>query len=233
MRFHWGRTEHESNSIADLRPPMRAPIINGVKRRIRNFVLLSAVVPFSVAIVTTGTANAAEPEPATSSVQQAAPRGDPLEPLVNLVAQRLKTGDTVSSAKFGTPSPIEDPAREKVELDSAAAMATKQGLDPNATRKIFSDQIQANKVVQYGLYSRWTSHPDQVPKTRADLNKIRTQLNTITAALIRDLATTRTARSGTGCRTQLQSAERSVSRAEHFDALHVDAFHRALTSICT
>jgi chorismate mutase len=194
---------------------------------------LSAVVPFSVAVVTTGTANAAEPEPATPSVQHAAPLADPLEPLVNLVAQRLNTGDTVASAKFGTPSPIEDPAREKVELDSTAAMATKQGLDPNAIRKVFSDQIQANKVVQYGLYSRWTSHPDQVPKTRADLNKIRTQLDTITIALIRDLATTRTARSGAGCRTQLQSAERSVSRAEHFDALHVDAFQRALISICT
>jgi chorismate mutase len=186
-----------------------------------------------MALVSVGTANAATAAPAASAAQHATRRGDPLEPLVKLVAQRLTTADAVSSAKFGTPSPVDDPAREKVELDAAAAMATKQGLDPNATRKIFSDQIQANKVVQYGLYSRWTALPNKVPKTKADLTKIRTQLDTITVDLIRDLAATKSARSGSGCKTELRSAERSVSRADHFDALHVESFNRALVSICT
>lgn len=112
-------------------------------------------------------------------------------------------------------------------------MATKQGLDPNATRKIFSDQIQANKVVQYGLYSRWTALPNEIPKIKADLTKLRTQLDTITNDLIRDLAATKTARSASGCKSDLQSTERSVSRANHFDALHVQAFNRALISVCT
>ena len=195
--------------------------------------MLTAVAPFLLALVATGTANAATSAPAVPSAQHATGRSDSLEPLVNLLAQRLKTADSVSTAKYGTPSPVDDPAREKTELDSAAAMATKQGLDPNATRKIFSDQIQANKVVQYGLYSRWTALPNEILETKANLTKLRTQLDTITNDLIRDLAATKTTRRGSGCTAHLHSAERSVSRANHFDALHVQAFDRALTSVCT
>jgi chorismate mutase len=200
---------------------------------VRNFVVAAAVIPFSLALVAAGTANAATSAPAVSSAQHATGRSDSLQPLVSLLAQRLKTADSVSTAKYGTPSPVDDPAREKTELDSAAAMATKQGLDPNATRKIFSDQIQANKVVQYGLYSRWTALPNEIPTTKADLTELRTQLDTITTDLIRDLAATKAARSSSGCEAHLQSTERSVSRANHFDALHVQAFNRALVSVCT
>jgi chorismate mutase len=195
--------------------------------------VLAAVTPFSLALVAAGTANAATSAPTVSSAQHATRRGDSLEPLVNLLAQRLKTADSVSTAKYGTPSPVDNPAREKTELDSAAAMATKRGLDPNTTRKIFSDQFQASKVVQYGLYSRWTALPNEILKTKADLTKLRTQLDTITDDLIRDLAATKTTRSGPGCKARLQSAERRVSRANHFDPLHVEAFNRALISVCT
>ncbi|GAA1189246.1 chorismate mutase [Pseudonocardia alaniniphila] len=204
-----------------------------MRKHVRNFIVVAAVAPFSLALVAAGTANAATSAPAVPSAQHATAPSDSLESLVNLLAQRLKTADSVSTAKYGTPSPVDDPAREKTELDSAAAMATKQGLDPNATRKIFSDQIQANKVVQYGLYSRWTALPNEIPKIKADLTKLRTQLDTITGDLIRDLAATKTARSASDCKAHLQSTERSVSRANHFDALHVQAFDRALISVCT
>lgn len=193
----------------------------------------AAVAPLLPAFVAAGTAHAATPAPAVSSPRHSTGRGDSLEPLINLLAQRLKTADAVSTAKYGTPSPVDDPAREKTELDSAAAMATQRGLDPNTTRKIFSDQIQANKVVQYGLYSRWTARPNEVPETKADLSELRTRLDTITDELIRDLVATKTIRSSSACRARLRSTQRSVSSANHFDALHVEAFNRALISVCT
>lgn len=203
-----------------------------VRKRVFHFVLFSALVPVTLAIATTGTAVASTPAPA-SSAGHTARHGDALEPLVDLVAQRLETADTVASAKFGTSSPIEDPAREKVVLDSAATMATQQGLDPDATRTVFSDQIQANKVVQYGLFSAWTSHPDEAPTTRADLNQIRPTLDRITADLVHELGATQETRSGQTCDSQLRSAERRVDRAHQFDALHTDALARAVTSICS
>ena len=204
-----------------------------MRKRIRTVVSLSVLVPVAASLVTGGTAIAATTTAATSRAHHATQQKDPLEPLVGLIAQRLRTGDTVSSAKFGTASPIDDPAREKVELDAAAVMAAKQGVDPGTTRKIFSDQIQANKVVQYGLYARWTARPGEVPKNKGDLKAVRTQLDQITEGLVRDLATTKAARSATGCNAQAQSAARGVGRADHFDALHVEALNRALLSVCT
>jgi chorismate mutase len=203
-----------------------------VRKRVFPVALFSVLLPVIVAVGTAGTAIASTPASASSGGQTAR-GGDALEPLVDLVAQRLETADTVASAKFGTSSPIEDPAREKVVLDSAATMATQQGLDPNATRTVFSDQIQANKVVQYGLFSMWTSHPDEAPTTRADLNQIRPTLDKITVDLVHQLAATRKARSGQNCDSQLRSVQRRVGRAHDFDALHTDALARALTSVCS
>jgi chorismate mutase len=201
-----------------------------VRKRVFPVALFAVLLPVVVAVGTAGTAIASTPASASSGGQTG---DDALEPLVDLVAQRLETADTVASAKFGTSSPIEDPAREKVVLDSAATMATQQGLDPNATRTVFSDQIQANKVVQYGLFSMWTSHPDEAPATRADLNQIRPTLDKITVDLVHQLAATRKARSGQNCHSQLRSVQRRVGRVHDFDALHTDALARALTSVCS
>jgi chorismate mutase len=201
-----------------------------VRKRVFPVVLFSVLVPVIVAVEAAETAIASTP---ASSAREPARRGDALEPLVDLVAQRLETADIVASAKFGTSSPIEDPAREKVVLDSAASMAAQQGLDPEATRTVFSDQIQANKVVQYGLFSAWTSHPDEAPTTRADLNRIRPTLDRITVDLVHQLAATQKTRSDQNCDSELRSAQRSVGRAHDFDALHADALGRALTSVCS
>jgi chorismate mutase len=200
-----------------------------VRKRVFPVVLLSVLVPVIMAFETAGTAIASTPP---SSAGQTARRDNALGPLVDLVAQRLETADIVASAKFGTSSPIDDPAREKVVLDNAASMATQQGLDPEPTRRVFSDQIQANKVVQYGLFSVWTSHPDEAPTTRADLNRIRPTLDRITVDLVHQLAATQKTRSGQNCDSELRSARRRVERAHDFDTLHTDALARALTSVC-
>jgi len=64
----------------------------------------------------TGTGIGSGPEPAAGRCG-----GEPLSDLVALAAQRIGTGDVVAAAKFGTPQAIDDPAREKQELDAVAA----------------------------------------------------------------------------------------------------------------
>jgi chorismate mutase len=186
-----------------------------------------ALVSVVMALVAAGCA-AASPAAPTAS----APAPSALEPLVDLVAQRLETADTVAAAKFGTDSPIEDPAREKVVLDTASTKATDQGIDADEVRTVFADQIQASKAVQYGLYSRWTAHPNEVPTTKPELGQVRPILDGITDALVRELAATVDLRNGSSCGTQLEGARQRVSDGEHFDALHSDAFDRALVSLC-
>lgn len=195
-----------------------------MQKRALRFLAVSALVP-ALALISAGSATAAPATPAPAA-------HDALEPLVDLVAQRLATADTVAAAKFGTPSPIDDPAREKVVLDTAASKATAQGLDTNAVRAVFTDQIQANKVVQYGLYAQWTAHPAQAPTAHPDLAQVRPVLDSITDGLVRELAATKDVRASGSCPALLKRADQRVSKAHHFDDLHGEAFDRALPSIC-
>ncbi len=108
--------------------------------------------------------------------------------LADLSAQRLATADLVAAAKYGTDSPIDDPAREKQVLDAVARQARETGGDPEATVRIFRDQIDANKVVQRGLFRRWDADPSQVPKERPDLTEVREEINRINGGLVRGIA---------------------------------------------
>ncbi|MEU9750618.1 gamma subclass chorismate mutase AroQ [Streptomyces niveus] len=97
--------------------------------------------------------------------------GRELTALTDLFAERLLVADKVAAAKYGTDRPIDDPARERKILDDVADRAVGLGLDPDVVVAVFGDQIEANKVVQRGLYARWDAHPDERPTQRPDLDK--------------------------------------------------------------
>jgi chorismate mutase len=152
--------------------------------------------------------------------------------LVGVMARRVAIGDTVAAAKWGTTLPIEDPAREKTVTDNAAAQAPGYGLDPGRAARIFSDQIAANKVVQYGLFSRWTAHPGQAPAQRPDLATVRPVLDAITGELLAGLRATGGLRAAGQCRWQVHVATVQVAHGNDFDPLHREALERAGTSSC-
>ncbi|MDF2269929.1 chorismate mutase [Streptomyces coacervatus] len=156
----------------------------------------------------------------------------PLQPVASLAAERLATADLVAAAKWGTDSPIDDPAREQVVLDTVAAQAKQIGADPDEIRRIFRDQIEANKAVQRGLYARWTAHPDQAPTTKPDLNVVRQTINRINTALVQSVADTTPERSALTCRPELTVAVIEVHFEKHPDLLHTKALVRSLVSVC-
>ncbi|MFK4066420.1 chorismate mutase [Streptomyces sp. NPDC029674] len=49
-----------------------------------------------------------------------------------------------AAAKYGTGSPIDDPARERQVLEAVAGQAEEIGADPEATVRVFRDQIEAH-----------------------------------------------------------------------------------------
>ena len=153
--------------------------------------------------------------------------------LTDLVIQRLLVSDQVAASKFGTGSPIDDPTREQQELDEVRQQAATLGLDPDATVAFFQDQITASKVVQKGLFARWTAHPDEAPTTRPDLSQIRARLDQLTTELLQELKTTRHLRSTpVGCAVQLALATQSGSILDRLDALHRQALETATRSVC-
>ena len=186
----------------------------------------------AVVLTATGTAVAVPVSGTTATPHSVVRSLSALHPVVELAAARLATADLVAAAKWGTDSPIDDPAREQQVLDTVAAQATQLGADPDEIRVIFRDQIEANKTVQRGLFQRWTDHPDQAPTSKPDLSVVREQINRITSALVQALAATADDRGALTCRPELALAGLQVHHEDHLDALHTRALVRALASVC-
>ncbi|MEU1004789.1 chorismate mutase [Streptomyces tibetensis] len=194
--------------------------------------LITVTATAAVVLTATGSAVAVPVSGTAAAPHAAAVSLSPLHSVVDLAAERLATADLVAAAKWGTDSPIDDPAREQQVLDNVAAQAQQLGADPDEIRVIFRDQIEANKVVQRGLFQRWTDHPGQAPTTKPDLNVVRQKINQVTSALVEALADTSADRGAFVCRPELALAAFPVHHEDHLDALHTRALIRALPSIC-
>ena len=194
--------------------------------------LIAVTATAAVVLTATGSAVAVPVSGTAAAPHAAAPSLSALHPVVELAAERLATADLVAAAKWGTDSPIDDPAREQQVLDNVAAQAQQLGADPDEIRVIFRDQIEANKIVQRGLFQRWTDHPDEAPTTKPDLSVVRQEINRVTGALVEALATTADDRDAVTCRPELLLAALQVRHEDHLDALHTRALARALRSVC-
>ncbi|MBM2620460.1 gamma subclass chorismate mutase AroQ [Actinoplanes sp. LDG1-06] len=162
------------------------------------------------------------------------PPGVGLTALVGLSAERILLADKVAAAKFGTTTPIVDPVREQQVLDQAAALAVQAGLDTTDTVTFFRAQIEMSKVVQQGLFDRWTAHPEQAPTERPDLaTEVRPELDRITSAFIAQLAATAKLRATERrCHLERAVAVRIAARLYDLDQLHGQALRGAAEPVC-
>ncbi|MGW2287902.1 chorismate mutase [Streptomyces phaeochromogenes] len=198
--------------------------------RLRSVFVTAAVVA-AAAVSGTTSATAHAPAAPTSATTV---RASGLGALTELFAERLLLADKVAAAKYGTESPIDDPVRERQILDDVAARAAGLGLDADSVTAVFRDQIEANKLVQRGLYARWDAHPDERPTERPDLAKeVRPALDLITTRLLAALQETDPVRADASCGPRLY-AEATLSAYGHrLDVLHLKGLGRALPSVCT
>ena len=196
--------------------------------------MLPVMMGIVVISMTATQASAASAGDGAGSGVVATPRSlGPLGPLTGLVIQRLLIGDQVAAAKFGTGAPIDDPARERQELASVRQSAVSLGIDPDATVNFFQQQITASKIVQQGLFDRWTAHPDEAPTTRPDLGTIRGELDQLTTELLARLVARNSLLSRTfQCGLDLGLADLSGEALNHLDALHRQALQVALAQTC-
>ncbi|BAH51747.1 chorismate mutase [Rhodococcus opacus] len=156
----------------------------------------------------------------------------PLQPMVEAVSLRLATADTVASAKWGTPSPIDDPAREAQVLGAVATQAVDEGLSAPRVQQIFRDQIEANKAVQRALFSWWSVAPGAAPTVRPDLTQVRPVIDRQNTDILLQLREQQAVLAGPGCVPALVDAAVAVAAEQRLDALHQATLARALVSIC-
>ncbi|GAB2848100.1 chorismate mutase [Lentzea nigeriaca] len=159
----------------------------------------------------------------------------PLGDLTDLAVKRVQVADLVAAAKFGTTQPIDDPAREQQVLDTVRTKAVQLNLDPENAARFFRAQIEANKLVQRGLYARWTEHPEEVPSRRPDLGtEVRPVLDRLTTDILAELKDTEQLRKPTlRCEIHATIAERSAVVLHHLDRLHEDALAEAMSTVCS
>lgn len=200
-------------------------------RRLRS-ALVAACAAAAVSFASTSPAAAA---PAAAPVRAASVAHglSGLTSLTDLFAERLLLADKVAAAKYGTDKPIDDPVREQQILDDVAVRAAGLGLDPDATKAVFRDQIEANKLVQRGLYARWDAHPEERPTERPDLVKeVRPALDRITTQLLDTLKDTQRLRTSPSCEPRLDLAALRSAYGHELDVLHGEGLVRALPSVC-
>lgn len=233
------RTEGYATTMSDRATRTRTRSRTAAARRGSVRLALSAVV--AAGALTAGTAPAsahpaAAPVPATASASASAsvPASayGQLLTLTRLSAERLATADRVAAAKWGTDSPIDDPAREQIVLDSVRQQAEAAGADPEATVAIFRDQIEANKLVQRELHRQWTEDPSKAPTERPDLTEIRKEINRVNTELVRAVAASDRARAARSCLGALAVTAVHVRHEKQLDRLHTRALVRAVPSVC-
>ena len=156
----------------------------------------------------------------------------PLEPIALAVSLRLATADAVAAAKWGTSSPIDDPAREAQVLGAVASQAADEGLSAGRVQQIFRDQIEANKEVQRALFGWWSVAPGAAPTVRPDLTQVRPVIDRQNLDILLQLREQEAVLAGPGCVPALVDAAVAVAAEQRLDPLHQATLARALVSIC-
>ncbi|MDZ3994170.1 chorismate mutase [Pseudomonas sp. Teo4] len=109
-------------------------------------------------------------------------------PLLATIEQRLDLAVSVAVHKWDHKLPVEAPERERQVLSEVRKHAPDYALTPDRAAAFFSDQIEANKLVQYTLMDRWNTLGSRPPTESRDLaHEIRPRLDKLQANLLFEL----------------------------------------------
>ncbi|WP_085579903.1 MULTISPECIES: chorismate mutase [unclassified Pseudomonas] len=160
---------------------------------------------------------------------QAAPSPESLKPLLATLNERLNIGDLVALTKWDSGKPIQDSAREAQVIANARTLAAEQKLDPEDVAQLIAAQMEANKLVQYGLLSQWQAAGAAPDTPRPDLGKqIRPRLDELQTRLLQQWAAFAPYRQDPDCTAWLAGARKGLAQ----DALHELALIRATGELC-
>lgn len=163
----------------------------------------------------------------------AVPDAKTFRPLIELTAVRLSIAKQVALVKWDSKSAIEDLPREEAVLATARMEARAAGLSDQEATHFFSDQIEANKLVQYGLHAQWRRMGGAPNEPRANLaSDIRPWLDGLQKEFLEVLISTRDLRTEKGCGERLAREVRLYITSEALEPLYGLAVERALARVC-
>jgi chorismate mutase len=166
-----------------------------------------------------------------SSAQASAPSPAPdsLQPLLVTLNERLSIADLVALTKWDSGKPIQDSAREAQVIANARKLAVERKLNPDEVAELIAAQIEANKLVQYGLVAQWQAAGKAPDTPRPDLaNQIRPQLDELQNRLLQQYAAFAPYRKDPQCVNWLAKERSRLVN----DGLHGQALIRATGELC-
>ncbi len=118
-----------------------------------------------------------------------AARDEPMDALLAQIEQRLAIAEEIALHKWDTAQAVQAVAREQQVLTNVRHSAWRYQLAPERAADFFADQIEANKMVQYGLIHQWQSRGAAPEKPRRDLYTVlRPQLDSLQDQLLKSFA---------------------------------------------
>ncbi|MHC8287485.1 chorismate mutase [Pseudomonas sp. XS1P51] len=157
------------------------------------------------------------------------PAPDSLQPLLVTMNERLNIADLVALTKWDSGKPIQDSAREAQVITNARKMAVDRKLNPDEVAELIAAQIEANKLVQYGLLAQWHAAGKAPDMPRPDLaNQIRPRLDELQNRLLQQYAAFAPYRNDPECANWLATTRAGLIK----DGLHGQALIRATGELC-
>lgn len=154
-------------------------------------------------------------------------------PLLRHLADRLVTADQVALSKWDSGKSVYDPAREAQVVANVSAQASAYGLVPADVGSVFTDQIEANKEVQYALLNDWRRAGTAPTAPRQSLpDVIRPKLDGLQKAILQALHDAAPARGQADCPVQVAHEIERVTQEKSLDTLHRIALDRATARLC-
>lgn len=154
-------------------------------------------------------------------------------PLLRHLADRLVTADQVALSKWDSGKSVYDPGREAEVVANVSAQAPAYGLVPADVGDVFTDQIEANKEVQYALLNDWRRAGAAPTAPRQSLpDVIRPKLDGLQKSILQALRDTAPARGQADCPVQVAREIERVTREKSLDTLHRIALDRATARLC-
>lgn len=152
-----------------------------------------------------------------------------LAPLLQTLNERLNIGDLVALTKWDSGKPIQDSPREAQVIANARTLAAERKLDVENVAQLLAAQMEANKLVQYGLLAQWQAAGAAPDTPRPDLGQqIRPRLDELQTRLLQQYAEFVPYRRDPNCPAWLAQARSGLSG----DALHELALTRATGELC-
>lgn len=188
--------------------------------------LLKPWLPYALAAMAFAAFNASAKsmEPGASG-----PGPEALKPLLMTIKERIEIADQVALTKWDSAQPVQDAEREARVISDARQQSGGYMLAADDAAQLLAAQIEANKLVQYGLLAAWHTAGNAPETERPDLkNNIRPQLDKLQDRLLRSYATFSPFRTSKACPGWLSQTLPRLAK----DELHKLALIRATGELC-